>query len=109
MLNNLFFFNYNFFFLSFVNLFIFCYGIFGLFSIRKNVILVFICIELILLASINNFLYYSVYLNDIFGVFFSLFILGIAACESSIGLALLVINYRHKAIISIDSFSLLKN
>ena len=108
-MNNLFFLNYNFILLMFANLFVFIYGIFGLFATRKNIILIFVSIELLLLSSINNFAYFSIYLSDSYGIFFSLFILAIAACESSIGLALLVVNYRHKAIISIDSFSLLKN
>ncbi len=109
MVSQMFFINYNFLLLSLINILLFFYGIIGLFAVRKNIILVFISIELILLAAVNNFAYFSIYLNDISGIFFSLFILGVAACESAIGLALLVLNYRHKAIISIDYFSLLKN
>lgn len=103
------FFNYNFFFLIFINAILFFLGISGLFATRRNLILIFICIEIILLSTINNFSYFSLYVDDLNGILFSLFILGLAACESSIGLALLVANYRHKAIISVDSFSLLKH
>lgn len=103
------FFNYNFWFVLFINLFLFFLGISGLFATRRNLILIFICIEIILLSIVNNFSYFALYIDDFNGIIFSLFILGLAACESSIGLALLVSNYRHKAIISVDSFSLLKN
>jgi NADH-quinone oxidoreductase subunit K len=91
-----------------MNFFLFFYGISGLFATRRNLILVFVCIELILLSGVSNFSLYGIFLDDIVGLLFSLFILGVAAAESAIGLALLVSNYRHKAIISIDLFSTLK-
>lgn len=64
---------------------------------------------MILLSAFLNFSYIGVYLDDLYGVLFSIFILGLAAAESSIGLALLVVNYRHKAIVSVDLFSVLKS
>jgi NADH-quinone oxidoreductase subunit K len=81
----------------------------GLFATRRNLIIIFISIEMILLSAVLNFSYLSVFLDDLFGVLFSIVILGLAAAESSIGLALLVANYRHKAIVSVDMFSVLKS
>lgn len=103
------FFNLIFFSLIFINCILFFYGISGLFATRRNLILIFICIELILLSAVTNYAYFGNFLDDLVGIIFSLFVLGLAASESSIGLALLVANYRHKAIVSVDLFSLLKN
>lgn len=103
------FFNLIFFSLIFINCILFFYGISGLFATRRNLILIFICIELILLSAVTNYAYFGNFLDDLIGIVFSLFVLGLAASESSIGLALLVANYRHKAIVSVDLFSLLKN
>jgi len=98
-----------FFFFSDKFFFLLILGFGGLFATRRNLILLFISIEMILLAAFLNFSYVGVYLDDLFGILFSLFILGLAAAESSIGLALLVANYRHKAIVSVDLFSVLKS
>lgn len=103
------FFDLNFFLLLIVNFIIFAVGIGGLFSTRRNLIIIFVCIELILLSAFLNFSFFGVYVDDLFGIIFSLFILGLAAAESAIGLALLVVNYRHKAIVSVDLFSTLKS
>jgi|TARA_B100001741_G_scaffold272857_1_gene241680 NADH-quinone oxidoreductase subunit K len=65
-------------------------------------------IELMLLAVNSNFLVFSVYLDDILGQLFSLFILTVAAAESSIGLALLVIYYRARGTVAVEFISLLK-
>jgi NADH-quinone oxidoreductase subunit K len=102
-------FDYTFIFFLFVNFILFTLGVGGLFATRRNLIIIFICIELILLAAFLNFSFTGVYLDDLLGVIFSLVILGLAAAESSIGLALLVVNYRHKAIVSVDLFSVLKS
>ena len=102
-------FDLSFLFLFIVNFLVFIFGIGGLFATRRNLIIIFICIELILLSAFLNFSFFSVYVDDLLGVLFSLFILGLAAAESSIGLALLVVNYRHKAIVSVDLFSVLKS
>jgi len=101
-------FNLSFFFLLIVNFLIFIIGIGGLFATRRNLIIIFVCIELILLSAFLNFNFFGIYIDDLLGIIFSLFILGLAAAESSIGLALLVVNYRHKAIVSVDLFSTLK-
>lgn len=92
-----------------VNLLLLLLSFGGLFATRRNLILIFISIEMILLSAVLNFSYLSVFLDDLFGVLFSIVILGLAAAESSIGLALLVANYRHKAIVSVDMFSVLKS
>jgi NADH-quinone oxidoreductase subunit K len=102
-------FDLSFLFLFIVNFLVFIFGIGGLFATRRNLIIIFVCIELILLSAFLNFSFFSVYVDDLLGVLFSLFILGLAAAESSIGLALLVVNYRHKAIVSVDLFSILKS
>jgi NADH-quinone oxidoreductase subunit K len=88
--------------------FLFLIGIFGLFATRKNMIVVLMSIEVMLLASTFNFAFFSVYLDDIVGQLFAMMILTVAAAESAIGLALIVIHYRHRAVISIDTISYLK-
>lgn len=76
-------------------------GLFGIFINRKNIILVIICVELILLSLNCIFLLSSFYLDDVFGQIFAIFILTVAAAESSIGLAILVVYYRLRGSISI--------
>ena len=87
---------------------IFLIGIFGIVLNRKNVLLVIICVELILLAINFTFLISSFYLDDVLGQVFAIFILVVAAAESSIGLAILVTFYRLKGTISINSINKLK-
>ena len=87
---------------------IFLIGIFGIVLNRKNVLLVIICVELILLAINFTFLISSFYLDDVLGQIFAIFILVVAAAESSIGLAILVTFYRLKGTISINSINKLK-
>ncbi len=65
-------------------------------------------IEIMLLAINLNFIFFSIYLDDIIGQIFSLYILTVAAAESAIGLAILVVYYRLRGVISIDNISLLK-
>ena len=83
-------------------------GISGIFITRKNIILIMISIEIILLAINLNFIIFSIYLDDILGQVFALLILTVAAAESAIGLAILVIFYRLKGTISINFINLLK-
>jgi NADH-quinone oxidoreductase subunit K len=73
---------------------LFFIGLLGIFITRKNIIIILMCIELMLLAVNMNFIIYSVYLDDIFGQVFALFVLTVAAAESAIGLAILVVYYR---------------
>jgi NADH:ubiquinone oxidoreductase subunit K len=96
----------NFFFLG---LFIFFNGLFGIFMNRKNILLIIVCVELILLGVNFNFLITSYYLDDIVGQIFALFILTVAAAESSIGLAILVVYYRIRGTISIEFVNSLKS
>jgi len=87
---------------------LFILGILGIFITRKNIIVILMSIELMLLSVNFNFIIFSVYLDDILGQLFSLFILTVAAAESAIGLAILVIYYRLRGVISIDFISTIK-
>lgn len=77
-----------------VSLILFTIGIFGLFLSRKNIILIIMSLELMLLSINYNFLFFSTYFDDLLGQLFSLLVLTIGACESAIGLALLICYYR---------------
>jgi NADH-quinone oxidoreductase subunit K len=83
-------------------------GILGIFLVKKNIIIILMSIELMLLAININFITFSVYLNDLTGQIFSLFVLTVAAAESAIGLAILVVYYRIKGIISINFINSIK-
>jgi NADH-quinone oxidoreductase subunit K len=87
---------------------LFLIGILGIFLIKKNIIIILMSIELMLLAININFIIFSIYINDITGQIFGLFILTVAAAESAIGLAILVIYYRIKGIISINFINSIK-
>lgn len=91
-----------------VNLLLFLIGMIGIFATRKNIILILICVELMLLSINLNFIVFSVYLDDLIGQIFSLFVLTVAAAESAIGLAILVVYYRLKGVILIDKINSLK-
>jgi len=81
---------------------IFFIGLFGIFLNRKNIILIIVCLELILLSINTLFIMTSFYLDDVFGQIFAIFILTVAAAESSIGLAILVLYYRFNGTIAIQ-------
>lgn len=87
---------------------LFLIGIIGIFVTRKNIILVFMCIELILLSVNLNFIIFSIYLDDVIGQIFAIFVLTVAAAESAIGLAILVVFYRIRGIILINYINKLK-
>lgn len=91
-----------------VSLILFLLGIWGIFLNRKNIIIMLMSIELMLLAVNLNFVIFSVYLDDLIGQVFALFILTVAAAESAIGLALLVVYYRVRGTISVEFIHLLK-
>ena len=91
-----------------VSTIIFSFGLWGIFITRKNIIILLISLELLLLAINFNFVLFSVYLDDIVGQIFALFILTVAAAEAAIGLAILIIYYRIKGVISINVLSSLK-
>jgi NADH-quinone oxidoreductase subunit K len=87
--------------------FIFSVGIFGLFWGRRNIITILMSIELMLLAVNINFVAFSSFLHDLVGQVFTLFILTVAAAESAIGLAILVVYYRNKGGIDVEDVSVL--
>lgn len=87
---------------------IFTIGVTGLFMNRKNVIAILMSIELMLLSVNINFIAFSVYLSELSGQIFSLIILTIAAAETSIGLAILVVYFRNKGSIEIDDINQMK-
>lgn len=87
---------------------IFLIGVCGMLIVRKNVIVLIMSLELLLLAANLNFVFFSLYLDDMVGQLFSLTILTVAAGESAIGLAILVVHYRIKGEISVESLSVLK-
>ena len=87
---------------------IFIIGIFGIFLNRKNVIIILMSIELILLAVNINLVSFSIFLQDLTGQIFTMFILTVAAAEAAIGLAIIVVYYRNKGSIKIEDISSLK-
>ena len=91
-----------------ISLCLFVVGVLGIFTTRKNIIIILMSIELMLLAINFNFIIFSSFLDDILGQIFALLILTIAAAESAIGLAILVIYYRLRGIISVDYISTIK-
>ncbi len=91
-----------------VSIILFLLGIWGIFLNRKNIIIMLMSIELMLLAVNLNFLFFSVYLDDLIGQIFALLILTVAAAESAIGLALLVVYYRVRGTISVEFINLMK-
>jgi len=94
--------------LTFMPLALFVLGILGIYLNRRNILVMIMSVELILLAVNLNFLLFSVYLDDLMGQVFSLIILTVAAAESAIGLALLVVHHRVRGRISVEFINLLK-
>ena len=87
---------------------IFTIGIVGIFLNRKNLIVILMCIELLLLAVNINFVSFSIFLNDLNGQIFTLFILTVAAAEAAIGLAIIVVYYRNTGSIRVEDINTLK-
>jgi NADH-quinone oxidoreductase subunit K len=85
--------------------FLFTTGVFGIFLNRKNVIVILMSVELMLLAVNINFVAFSAYLGDLTGQLFTMFILTVAAAEAAIGLAILVVFFRNKGSIAVDDIS----
>jgi NADH-quinone oxidoreductase subunit K len=92
----------------FLGAIIFTIGVFGIFVNRKNVIVILMSIELILLSVNINLVAFSVYLQNIVGQIFTLFILTVAASEAAIGLAILVVFFRNKGTIEVEEISEMK-
>ena len=87
---------------------IFTIGVVGIFLNRKNIIVILMSIELILLAVNINLVSFSIYMNDLVGQIFTLFILTVAAAEAAIGLAIIVIYYRNSGTIKVQEINKLK-
>lgn len=87
---------------------LFVFGIFGIFLNRKNVIIILMSIELMLLAVNINFVAFSTYLQDMVGQVFAMFILTVAAAEAAIGLAILVIYFRSRGSIEVEDINQMK-
>jgi len=87
---------------------LFTLGIFGIFLNRKNVIIILMSIELMLLAVNINFVAFSSFLGDMVGQVFAMFVLTVAAAEAAIGLAILVIYFRNRGTIAVADINLMK-
>jgi NADH-quinone oxidoreductase subunit K len=87
---------------------LFAISVAGMFINRKNLILLLMCVELLLLAVNFNFVAFSRYLDDINGQIFVFFVLTVAAAESAIGLAILVVLFRERRSINVEDLSTLK-
>lgn len=87
---------------------LFCLSVAGMFINRKNVIVLLMCIELMLLAVNLNFIAFSHYLQDVAGQVFVFFILTVAAAESAIGLAILVVLFRNRSSINVEDLDAMR-
>jgi len=87
---------------------LFAIGVIGIFLNRKNVIIILMSIEIILLSVNLNLIAFSYFLNDLTGQIFSLFVLTVAAAEAAIGLAILVVYYRNSGTIRVEEIDKLK-
>ncbi|MCB1711468.1 MAG: NADH-quinone oxidoreductase subunit NuoK [Candidatus Riesia sp.] len=87
---------------------LFVIGLTGIFINRKNIIILLMCIELILLAVNTNFIAFSRFMGDYIGQVFVFFILTVAAVEAAIGLAILVIIFRNRGTVSVKRMNVLK-
>jgi NADH-quinone oxidoreductase subunit K len=87
---------------------LFTLGIFGIFLNRKNIIIILMSIELILLSVNINFVAFSSFMGDIAGQIFALLILTVAAAEAAIGLAILVVYFRNRGSIAVEDVNLMK-
>ena len=87
---------------------LFVIGIFGMFLNRKNVIIMLMSIELMLLAVNINLVAFSAFLGDLVGQVFTLFVLTVAAAEAAIGLAILVCFFRNRGTIDVDDINMMK-
>ncbi len=87
---------------------LFTIGVIGIFLNRKNIIIILMSVELILLAVNLNFVAFSSYLHDLTGQVFALFILTVAAAEAAIGLAILVVYFRNRGTIAVEDVNVMK-
>jgi NADH-quinone oxidoreductase subunit K len=87
---------------------LFTLGIFGIFLNRKNIIIILMSIELMLLAINLNLVAFSAYLGDLAGQVFAMFVLTVAAAEAAIGLAILVVYFRNRGSIEVEDINLMR-
>lgn len=87
---------------------LFCIGFYGIIINRTNLLIILICIEVVLFSVDINFVIFSVYLDDICGQVLALFVLTVAASESAIGLAIVLVYYRHNDNIVLPKWGLLR-
>ena len=87
---------------------LFTIGVFGIFINRKNVIIILMSVELILLAVNINLVAFSSFLHDMVGQVFAMFVLTVAAAEAAIGLAILVVYFRNRGTIAVEDINLMK-
>ena len=87
---------------------IFTLGVFGIFLNRKNVIIILMSIELLLLAVNINLVAFSVHLQDLVGQVFAMFVLTVAAAEAAIGLAILVVYFRNRGSIAVEDINMMR-
>ena len=90
------------------NILLFFIGLIGVILNRRNILIILMCIELLLLSLNMNFILFSVYLDDLYGQLFSFFVLTIAAAESAIGLAIIIIYYRIRGNLSVNDKFVIK-
>nr|AHX02517.1 NADH dehydrogenase subunit 4L [Schimmelmannia schousboei] len=88
--------------------FLFLISVLGMFLNQKNILVMLMSLEMMFLSITFNLIFSSIYLDDISGQIFSLLILTVAAAESSIGLAILVVYYRIRSVITVELMSLMK-
>lgn len=91
-----------------VSAILFTIGVFGIFLNRKNVIIILMSIELMLLAVNLNFVAFSAFLGDLVGQIFALMVLTVAAAEAAIGLAILVVFFRNRGTIAVEDINQMK-
>ena len=87
---------------------LFTLGVFGIFVNRKNIIVILMSVELMLLAVTINLVAFSVYLGNVTGQIFAMFVLTVAAAEAAVGLAILVTFFRNRGDIAVDDASVMK-
>jgi NADH-quinone oxidoreductase subunit K len=87
---------------------LFTIGVFGIFLNRKNVIIILMSVELILLAVNVNLVAFSSFLGDMVGQVFAMFVLTVAAAEAAIGLAILVVYFRNRGSIAVEDLNVMK-
>ena len=87
---------------------LFTLGVFGIFLNRKNVIIILMSVELMLLAVNINLVSFSAHMGDLVGQVFAMFVLTVAAAEAAIGLAILVVYFRNRGSIAVEDINLMK-